>query len=291
MKQILVISGKGGTGKTTLVAGFASLAENALLADCDVDAPDLHIILQPEIREEIPFYALKIPVKDESRCIECGKCRDVCRFNAIDESFNIIELRCEGCAACAFVCPVDAFEMVDREAGKIYISETRFGPFVHAQLKIGEEASGKLVTGVKGKARELAENMNKKLILTDGSPGIGCPVIASLSGVDLALIVTEPTVSGIHDLERIFGVTKHFKIKTVVCVNKFDINRKKTGEIEDFCNVNGVDIIGKIPYDPVVTKAMVKGVSVIEFTDDDVSDKIRGVWDRLLEIIYSLNPK
>lgn len=283
MKQILVISGKGGTGKTTLVAGFASLVGNSVIADCDVDAPDLHIILQPEILEEIPFYALKIPVKDESKCIKCGKCRDVCRFNAIDENFNIIELRCEGCAACAFICPVNAIEMSDRKAGKIYISETRFGPFVHAQLKIGEEASGKLVTEVKRKAKELAEKEKRELILIDGSPGIGCPVIASLSGVDLALIVTEPTVSGIHDLQRILGVTKHFGIKTVVCVNKFDINENKTSEIEDFCNKNGIPLIGKIPYDSNVTKAMIELKTVIEFSSPKTSEQIKKIWSKIIK--------
>lgn len=283
MKQLLVISGKGGTGKTTLVAGFASLAENAVIADCDVDAPDLHIILQPEIQKEIPFYALKVPVKDESKCIECGKCIEACRFNAIDENFNIIDFKCEGCGACAFICPEDAIEMIDREAGKIYISRTRFGPFVHAQLKIGEEASGKLVIEVKRKARELAEKENKELILIDGSPGIGCPVIASLSGVDLALIVTEPTVSGIHDLKRILGVTRHFGIKTSVCINKFDINEEKTNEIENFCNENGIYLLGKIPYDSSVTKAMIELKTVIEFSSSQTSEEVKKIWSKIIK--------
>jgi len=283
MKQVLVISGKGGTGKTTLVAGFASLAGNAVIADCDVDVPDLHIILQPRIQEEIPFYALKAPVKDESRCVECGRCREVCRFNAIDEDFNIIDLRCEGCGACAFICPVNAIEMTDREAGRIYISRTRFGPFVHAQLKIGEEASGKLVTEVKRKAKELAEKENKELILIDGSPGIGCPVIASLSGVDLALIVTEPTVSGIHDLERILDVTEHFKIKTSVCINKFDINEEKTNEIENFCNENGIPLLGKIPYDSSITRAMIELKTVIEFSSPKTSEQVKKIWSKIIK--------
>jgi len=285
MKQVLVISGKGGTGKTTLVAGFASLVENAVIADCDVDVPDLHIILQPRIQKEIPFHALKAPVKDESRCVECGRCREICRFNAIDEAFNIIDLRCEGCGACAFICPVNAIEMTDREAGRIYISRTRFGPFVHAQLKIGEEASGKLVIEVKRKAKELAEREKRELILIDGSPGIGCPVIASLSGVDLALIVTEPTVSGIHDLERILGVAEHFKIKTSVCINKFDINEEKTNEIETFCNENGIHLLGKIPYDPGITRAMIELKTVIEFSSSQTSEQVKKIWSEIIKDI------
>jgi len=283
MKEILVISGKGGTGKTTIVAGFSSLAKNTLLADCDVDAPDFHIILQPKILREESFFALKLPRKDESLCIKCGKCKEICRFDAIDENFNPIEIRCEGCAACAFVCPEKAIEMVDREAGRLYISETRFGSFVHAQLNIGEEASGKLVTEVKKKARELAEKEGRELILIDGSPGIGCPVIASLAGVDLALIVTEPTVSGIHDLERIFQVTKHFGIKASVCVNKFDINEKKTEEIEEFCKENGIPLIGRIPYDLSVSKAMIELKTVIEFSSNQVSEEVKKIWAKLIE--------
>jgi len=283
MKQILVISGKGGTGKTTIAAAFASLAKNAVLADCDVDAPDFHIILQPKILKDEPFFALRIPQRDESRCIECGMCREACRFGAIDEDFNPISVKCEGCAACAFICPEKAIEMVDREAGKLYLSETRFGPFVHAQLNIGEEASGKLVTEVKKRAKQLAEKEGKELILIDGSPGIGCPVIASLAGVDLALIVTEPTVSGIHDLGRILEVTKHFKVKAAVCINKFDINEKKTKEIEEFCRREGIPLIGRIPYNPDVTKAMLELKSVIEFPAGDVTDSVKALWQNLTE--------
>ncbi len=281
MRQILVISGKGGTGKTTIVAGFSSLAKNAVLADCDVDAPDFHIILQPKILKEEPFFALRIPRRNESKCIECGKCREACRFDAIDENFNPIPVRCEGCAACAFVCPEKAIEMADREAGKLYLSETRFGPFVHAQLNIGEEASGKLVTEVKKKAKQLAEKEGKELILIDGSPGIGCPVIASLAGVDLAFIVTEPTVSGIHDLGRILEVTKHFKVKAAVCINKFDINERKSNEIEEFCRENKILLVGRIPYNPIVTQAMIELKTVIEFNSKQFGDEIRKIWDEL----------
>ncbi len=284
MKQVLIISGKGGTGKTTIAAGFASLAENVVLADCDVDAPDLHIILKPEIKEETPFYALSVAVKDDEKCIKCGKCREVCRFNAIDEYFNIAEYACEGCAACVFICPADAIDMRKNAAGKIYVSETRFGPFIHAKLDIGQEASGKLVIEVKKKAGKKAEKENKKLVLLDGSPGIGCPVIASLAGVDLAVIVTEPTVSGLHDLERIANVTKHFNIPAVVCINKYDINKKKTREIEEFCNRKKIPVLGKIHYNQDVTEAMIALESVIEY-GSATSEEIKKMWSKILEII------
>ncbi|MBU4406421.1 MAG: 4Fe-4S binding protein, partial [Candidatus Altiarchaeota archaeon] len=270
---------------TTIAAAFASLAKNAVFADCDVDAPDLHIILQPKILKEEPFFALRTPRKDESKCIRCGKCREACRFDAIDENFNPIPVRCEGCAACAFVCPEKAIEMVDREAGKLYLSETRFGPFVHAQLNIGEEASGKLVTEVKKRAKQLAEKEGKELILIDGSPGIGCPVIASLAGVDLALIVTEPTVSGIHDLGRILEVTKHFKVKAAVCINKFDINEKKTADVERFCMENKIPVVGRIPYNSDVTKAMLELETVIEFSSSKVSGAVKEIWMGLNDMV------
>ncbi len=283
MKEILVISGKGGAGKTTITAAFSSLAKNAVLADCDVDAPDLHIILQPKILREEPFFAMRIPEKNDSLCISCGRCRDVCRFDAIDENFNLIPVRCEGCGACAFICPTKAIKMIDREAGKIYVSETRFGPFVHAQLRIGEEASGKLVAEVKKKAKELAEKEGREIILLDGSPGIGCPVIASLAGVDLALIVTEPTVSGIHDLRRILKVTKHFGVKAAVCINKFDINKEKAEEIEKFCMKNGIPLIGRIPYNPDVTASMIALKTLIEFSSE-LGGVVKNIWEKLMQI-------
>ena len=281
MKQILVISGKGGTGKTTLTAGFSSISKNAVIADCDVDAPDLHILLKPKILKKIPFYALKIPVKDWSKCIKCGRCRDVCRFGAIDKNLNILEFKCEGCSACAFICPQGAIEMIDRRAGEIYISDTRFGPFIHAKLNIGEEASGKLVTEVKKIARQIAESENRDMILIDGSPGIGCPVIASLSGVDIALVVTEPTLSGIHDLNRIVEVARHFGINTAICINKFDINEENTRRIEKFCSKNEIPILGRIPYDENVVRAMIKLKSIVEFPSSKVGEEIKRIWMKL----------
>ncbi len=281
IKQIVVISGKGGTGKTTILASLAALAKNACLADCDVDAPDLHLLLKPEIKETHEFRGSKTAVKDNSKCINCGKCKKTCRFDAIDENFNINYALCEGCGACVFVCPANAIELKEKISGYAYISDTKYGPMSHAKLNIGEEASGKLVAVVKENAKRIAENENKNLILIDGSPGIGCPVIASISGVNLALIVTEPTMSGIHDLKRILSVAEHFKVKAAVCINKYDINSENSNKIKEYCRKIGVDIAGLIPYDPVVTKAMVAEIPVVEFMGGDVSAEIKSMWNKI----------
>jgi len=283
MKQILVISGKGGTGKTTVAAAFASLAEDAAIADCDVDAPDLHIILQPRMISEIPFHALRVATLDESLCISCGRCVRACRFKAIDEC-GINPMKCEGCAACAYVCPVKAITMQEKEAGKIISSETRFGPFVYGVLNAGEEASGKLVVGVKNEAVVAAEKAGKKYLVVDGSPGIGCPVIASLSGVDYAVIVSEPSVSGLHDLVRVLGVAAHFGIKVGVCINKYDLNIKKTDEIESYCKKNNVPVLGRIRYDPCVYSAMKELKTVIERNCPCGRD-IKDVWDKVVSCV------
>ena len=285
MKQIVVISGKGGTGKTTIVASLAALAKNAVVADCDVDAPDLHLILKPEIKETHEFRGSKVAVKDDSKCMDCGKCREVCRFDAVNENFEIDYIGCEGCGACVFVCPVNALKLEEKISGYAYISKTRYGPMSHAKLNPGEEASGKLVAVVKGNAKKIAEKEGRNLILIDGSPGIGCPVIASLSGADLALIVTEPTMSGIHDLKRILSVAKHFNVIPAVCINKYNINLNNSNKIMDFCRDAGIEVAGKIPFNPVVTGAMVAGKSVVEFSDDEVSDEIKSMWGKINLII------
>jgi MinD superfamily P-loop ATPase len=285
MKQLTVISGKGGTGKTTLVGSFAVLAENKVIADCDVDAPDLHLLLHPERERQQDFKGLKVAVMDKSLCIECGTCAETCRFNAIesreDARYVINPARCEGCGACVYTCPQEALSLQERVSGYAFVSSTKYGPMVHAQLNIGEEASGKLVTVVRELAREVAEREAYNLILIDGAPGIGCPVIASLTGVDLALIVTEPTMSGLHDLERILAVTQHFGINSVVCINKYDLNEKNSARIAAFCRQHGAEIVGKIPYDPVVTDAMVAGLPVVEFSDGAVSTAIGTIWERI----------
>ncbi|MBN1761557.1 MAG: 4Fe-4S binding protein [Methanomicrobia archaeon] len=285
MKQLTVISGKGGTGKTTLVGSFAVLAENKVIADCDVDAPDLHLLLHPEMVTKQEFKGLKVAVMDKSLCSECGTCAETCRFNAIDvteeATYTVNPARCEGCGACVFTCPQEALSLQERVSGYTYVSTTKYGPMVHAQLNIAEEASGKLVTVVRELAREIAEREGSDLILIDGAPGIGCPVIASLTGVDLALIVTEPTMSGLHDLKRILDVVAHFGVKPTVCINKYDINEENSTRITEFCRQRGVEIVGNIPYDPVVTEAMVAGMPVVEFSEGVVSNAIRDIWERI----------
>jgi len=280
MKQITVISGKGGTGKTSITAAFASTAENSIFADCDVDAADLHLILKPEIKKTMGFHGLKLASIDNDKCIECKKCVENCKFDAIDERIIVKKSACEGCGVCEYICPVDAITLIDRESGFAYISETRFGPMSHAVLKTAEEASGKLVTVVRENAKKIAEEKNKDIIIIDGPPGIGCPVISSISGVDLVLVVTEPTLSAIHDLERIIGVAAHFKIPSMVCINKYDINIENAHRIEKYCKENNVEIVGKIPYDTDITQAMIQEKNIIEYKEDnETSKRIKEMWN------------
>jgi MinD superfamily P-loop ATPase len=282
MREITVISGKGGTGKTTLVASFAALAENKVIADCDVDAPDLHLLLHPEIIKKEEFKGLKVAFMDKTLCTECGTCEETCRFNAValteESGYAVNPARCEGCGACVFVCPQEALVLKERVSGYTFISKTNYGTMAHAQLNIAEETSGKLVTVVRNHAQQVAEKEQRELILIDGAPGIGCPVIASLTGVDLALVVTEPTMSGLHDLERILGVTRHFGIDSIVCINKYDINEENSRRITELCRQRGIEVVGNIPYDSVVTEAMVAGKPVVEFSEGVVSEAIKGVW-------------
>ncbi|HUV79674.1 MAG TPA: ATP-binding protein [Candidatus Bathyarchaeia archaeon] len=292
MRQLTVISGKGGTGKTSLVGSFAVLAENKVIADCDVDAPDLHLLLHPEILTKQEFKGLKVAVMDKTLCTECGTCEETCRFNAIASTegsgYAVNPARCEGCGACVFTCPQEALSLKERVSGYAYISKTNYGTLVHAQLNVAEEASGKLVTLVRENARQIAEKEGCNLILIDGAPGIGCSVIASLGGVDLALIVTEPTQSGMHDLKRILSVVEYFGVKPSVCINKYDINEEVTEEIEAFCREKGIEIAGKILYDDTITKAMVAGVPVVAFESElksTAAEEITLMWHRIEQII------
>ena len=278
MKEITIISGKGGTGKTSIVASFAALAENKILADCDVDAADLHLVLNPRVKYTESYSGSKAARIDPEKCTECGLCRDLCRFDAIGEDFVVYGFSCEGCGLCYNACPEGAVLFEDRKSGDWYISETDYGPMVHAKLGIAEENSGKLVSVVRGEARRIAEEKNLDLIIVDGSPGIGCPVIASVTGSDLLLVITEPTLSGIHDLERVVKLADHFDIPVLVCVNKYDINEEMTDRIAKYCEENNRRLAGKIPYDAVVTKAQIAGVSVVEYSSSKVSKEIEKLW-------------
>ncbi|MDD5005368.1 MAG: ATP-binding protein [Candidatus Omnitrophica bacterium] len=281
MKQIVVISGKGGTGKTVITGAFAALAKNKVMADCDVDAADLHLLLQPKIKERHDFRSGLSAVVDKKICQQCGKCIAVCRFNAISDSFVIDPVSCEGCAFCSHICPVGAIRMEENLAGEWFISETRFGPMVHAKLGIAEENSGKLVSLVRKQAKELAEKNNCDWVIIDGAPGIGCPVIASLSGIDCAVVVTEPTLSGLHDALRVIEVTKHFNVFSQLVINKYDLNPDMSEKIEEHCAKNRISLIGKVRFDKTVVEAMVRGKTIMEYKDTAVKDEICRIWEKL----------
>ncbi|NPV50968.1 MAG: 4Fe-4S binding protein [Candidatus Methanofastidiosum sp.] len=285
MKQIAIVSGKGGTGKSSLALAFSSLAKNAVIADCDVDASNLHIVLNPTVLKTEEFIGSQIAQVDKNKCTNCMKCYLGCKFSAITKEIEIKESLCEGCGVCRLVCPEKAITMKDKVSGYTYISETRFGPLAHAFLKPGAESSGKLVNEVRKNAIEISIKNNKGLILIDGPPGIGCPLISTISGINLAIVVTEPTFSAIHDLERVFEVNKHFGVKSVVCINKSDINSFNTSKIREYCNLNDIIVIGEIPYDPIVNSAIVSRKTLIELSDSQLSSKIIEIWKKILEEI------
>ncbi|ADJ25790.1 Cobyrinic acid ac-diamide synthase [Dehalogenimonas lykanthroporepellens BL-DC-9] len=281
MKEVVILSGKGGTGKTSIVGSFAAIAHDKVMADCDVDAADLHLLLKPITTETHQFRNGQVAVIDKSICTECGLCRDLCRFEAI--SANTVDpVACEGCGFCFHLCPIGAISMRECQAGEWFISDTRHGPMVHARLGIAQENSGKLVALVRQQARNLAQENGLEYIIVDGPPGIGCPVISSLSGVNLALIITEPTLSGIHDMERILGVCEHFKVPAMVCVNKCDVNEENTRTILEYCKARGVTAETLIPFDNIFTEAMVRGKSVVEYGEGRVTSKIKNMWQKVL---------
>jgi MinD superfamily P-loop ATPase len=281
MKQIVVISGKGGTGKTVLTASFASLAKNKVMADCDVDAADLHLLLCPTIKDHYEFRSGKTARIDKELCQGCGECLTVCRFAAISEDFTIDPISCEGCTICSYVCPAEAIRMEENVSGEWFISDTKYGPLVHARLGIAEENSGKLVTQVRQAAKEMAEKDNLDYVIIDGPPGIGCPVIASLANVDLALIVTEPTLSGIHDMERVAQVSKHFGVPTKVVINKYDINPDNSEEIKKICQKGDIEVISQLPFSQKVSESIVHGVPLVEFCSDGIAQDISLLWERI----------
>ena len=281
MKEIVVISGKGGTGKTTVTAALAGLGPEKVIADCDVDAADMHLVMNPEIQTTHDFYSGELARIDPETCTQCGECREMCRFGAISEDFQVLTEHCEGCALCSHVCPVHAVHMHERLCGQWYESSTRFGPLVHASLGIGEENSGKLVTTVRKASQATAEEKNFELVLVDGSPGIGCPVIASLTNADVALLVGEPTVSAVGDLHRVSELTAHFGIKTLALINKVDINPELVQEIKDFCAQQKIEIVGELPYAPAFTKAQLQRQTVCEYDPQGLGATMAEIWTRI----------
>ncbi|MBN2464542.1 ATP-binding protein [candidate division WOR-3 bacterium] len=295
MKELVVISGKGGTGKTSVTASFAVLAERPVIADCDVDAADLHLVLSPQVKERHEFRSGHEAVIREKDCIGCGLCVTYCRFDAVqvrgrgaggegrrtdEETFFVDPVACEGCGVCVRFCPVQAIDFPERRCGEWMVSDTRCGPMVHAKLGVAAENSGKLVSTVRREARRIAEQEQRPLVIIDGPPGIGCPVIASVTGATRVLVVTEPTVSGEHDLERVLSLAKHFSIPAAVCVNKWDINPAMTERIESKAAQNGARIAGRIRYDNAVTAAQLQAKAVVE-TESKSAEDIRAIWHEL----------
>ncbi len=282
MKELVVISGKGGTGKTSLMAALAVLAENKVMCDADVDAADLHLLMAPRVQERHDFKGGGEAIIDLEKCTACGLCRELCRFDAITEDYKVDSIGCEGCGVCVDMCPEQAIAFPVKTCGEWYKSETRCGPMIHARLGIAEENSGKLVALVRQEARKLAEDQGLDLIITDGPPGIGCPVIASIGGATAVLIVAEPTVSGLHDMTRVVQLAAHFKVPVMVCVNKFDLNPEKTAAIEALAREHDLTFLGTIPYDPDFTAAMVAGQTLLEYQNDSVTAKaLTSLWEKL----------
>lgn len=280
MKQLLILSGKGGTGKTTIAGAFIKFNDIKAFADCDVDAPNLHMIVElGSPQKTSSFYGLKKAVIDSQKCVKCGLCEKFCRFDAI-KNCNIEEFGCEGCGVCTIVCPSKAITMEDNSSGDIILYKNEHNVFSTAKLKMGSGASGKLVSAVK---KQLTEESKEKIAIVDGSPGIGCPVIASISGAHTVLIVAEPTISGIHDMKRIINTSKHFGVKCAVCINKYDINQEKSEEIKTYCQSVNIETIGFIPYDKTVIEALSEGKSIASYKDSAASKEILKIW----EILYN----
>ena len=286
MKEFVILSGKGGTGKTSFTAAFAQLAKTPVVCDADVDAADLHLLLQPEIQKREDFIGGGLAQISEARCTSCGICRDLCNFEAISEDFKVDGIRCEGCGVCVDLCPEQAIRFPLKKSGEWYVSQSRVGPMIHAQLCIAEENSGKLVSVVRQQARKTAELGGHEVIITDGPPGIGCPVIATLSGVDKIIIVVEPTVSGKHDFKRLISLSKHFNLPAMLCVNRYDINEKVAEEIEKVAEVEKVEILPRVPFDPDFVRAMVAGQTIQEYNSaSQAALCLHDVWEAVLSSI------
>ena len=278
LKQLTVVSGKGGTGKTTVLGSFAVLAENKVLADCDVDAANLHLLLHPRIEERRDFYGAKVAVRDEEACIGCGDCEFRCRFEAITVE-EVNRFACEGCGLCTLVCPMHALTLETVKSGEYFLSDTAYGPMAHAKLVPGGESSGRLVTVVRQQAENIALRDGMELILIDGPPGIGCTATAALTDVDLALIVTEPTLSGIHDLQRVVQLIEHFGHRSAVIINKVDLNSENSWNIRNFCDQHSVPVVGEIPFDETATHAIAAGKPLVEFSDGPAASAAKQAWE------------
>jgi MinD superfamily P-loop ATPase len=294
-REIVIISGKGGTGKTSITAAFAALAKSAVLADCDVDAADLHLVLNPEVQRQNDFSGGKLAVINSAKCVSCGRCAALCRFEAVRlngqgndivaKTYEVDPIACEGCKVCVEFCPVDAISFEPAINGRWFVSDTRFGPMVHARLGIAQENSGKLVTLIRKEAKTIAEEQNKQFLIVDGSPGVGCPVIASVTGADMVVIVTEPTLSGLHDLKRVAQLTKNFGITTLVCINKADINPQMSKHISEDAEKQDLKVIGQIPYDDAFTKAQIMKATIMEYTNGKIAETIKALWQ---QVVYAL---
>ena len=289
MKEIVIISGKGGTGKTSVTASFAVLGgKNIVTADCDVDAADMHLLLDPDFGKAEDFYSGQIAVIDQDKCTNCGKCAEICRYNAIpfeNEQYVVKPLDCEGCGYCARICPENAITNIDNNVGQWIESNIKTGTkMVHAKMKVGAENSGKLVAKVKREAKRIAEEENIQLVLVDGSPGVGCPVVSSLSGANYVILVTEPSVSGLHDLIRVYELVEKFKIKAGCIINKADINKEKAGDILKFLKEKNIDHIANLPYDEMFTAAMTAGKTIVEFGDSEIKEILEKSWNKILKI-------
>jgi len=283
--ETAIISGKGGTGKSSISAAFATLDNRVVLADCDVDAANLYILFDPTHEEEEVYIAGQKAVIDYSLCINCGICKDYCRFDAINFSegkISINEISCDGCRLCSRICPQDAITMLDNNKSRMYSGTFRNGKMVYGRLAPGEENSGKLVNIVREKARNISGANNLENIIIDGPPGIGCAVISSITGTDNVIIVTEPTISGLHDLVRTIEITSKFNLKTWVIINKYDLNKDLSDKIENYCTESNINFAGKLIFDPRVVEAMVKCKSIIEYApDSQISEQIKKIWDTI----------
>ena len=290
IREIVIVSGKGGTGKTSLAAAFAALAKNGILCDADVDAADLHLLMQPEVKERTDFMGGSKAVINPDLCTGCGTCRTLCRFDAISDRYEVDPIRCEGCGVCVDFCPEQAIDFPVQRCGEWYISATRFGPMVHARLGIAEENSGRLVSLVRKETRQLAEERGLAMILTDGPPGIGCPVIAAIGGATALVIVVEPTVSGIHDMERVVDLAAHFRVPGLVIVNRYDLNVEMAETIEKLAVQRNLVVLGRVPFDPVFTRSMVQGQTLFEYGEETPTRQVvRDIWAKIISS-PSMNP-